>query len=241
MDAFKNAGKTIVLVTHNIQLVRTWCHEAVWLDGGYLRMKGDPGEVVGAYRNLLFNQKQQGRAQLSPLPVDLSGEGTRSLRYGDGSSKLLDFGLLDASGKRTDTLESGDPCTLFMRIRFDESFSAMSCGFAIKDRLGTVLYGVTNRSQNMPTQQVNRGEVMTITAKLRMWLAAGEYYVNLGVANFETDAKSDFIEDGIHFTVLGPRGIFTTSVVNLETEFSMTSKEGGDACNPGQLGTVAIS
>jgi hypothetical protein len=204
-------------------------------------MKGEPGDVVGAYRNLLFNQQQQGRAQLSPSPADVSGEGTRSLRYGDGSSKLLDFGLLDASGRRTDTLESGDPCTLFMNVRFDQTFSAMSCGFAIKDRLGTVLYGVTNRSQNMPAQQVNQGDVMTITAKLKMWLAAGEYYVNLGVANFETDAKSDFIEDGIHFTVLGPRGIFTTSVVNLETEFSMTSNEGGDVCNPGQPDTVTIS
>jgi len=190
---------------------------------------------------LLFNQQQQGRAQLSPSPADVSGDGTRSLRYGDGSSKLLDFGFLDASGKRTDTLESGDPCTLFMRVRFDESFSAMSCGFAIKDRLGTVLYGVTNRSQNMPAQRVNRGEVITITAKLRMWLAAGEYYVNLGVANFETDVKSDFIEDAIRFTVLGPGGIFTTSVVNLETEFTMISNEGGDECNPERLGTVAIS
>lgn len=34
MDYFKKAGKTIILVSHALDLVRSWCDEALWLDAG---------------------------------------------------------------------------------------------------------------------------------------------------------------------------------------------------------------
>jgi ABC-type polysaccharide/polyol phosphate transport system ATPase subunit len=225
MERFKNAGKTIILVTHNLPLIKNWCHEAIWLDGGYLRMRGDPREVVDAYHSLILDQQQQATAQLSPVPVNVNGDEARSLRYGDGSCRILDFGILDASGNKTERLNSGERCTLFMRVRFDQSFSGMSCGFAIKDRMGGVLWGVTNVSQELPSAQVRVGELMTITAKIRMWLAAGEYFINLGVARGANGPKCDFIEDAVQFRVVGPGGIFTTSLVNLETEFATDSEE----------------
>lgn len=49
MNHFKKVGKTMVLVTHDLGLVRTWCDEGVWLDGGLLKMKGNPTDVVEAY------------------------------------------------------------------------------------------------------------------------------------------------------------------------------------------------
>jgi len=241
MDRFKNAGKTIVMVTHNLPVVTKWCHEAVWLDGGYLRMRGDPDDIVDAYQMLLLGQQQKARAELSPAPVEVSVEEPRILRYGDGSCKILDFGILDNSGKKTDLLKSGEHCTLFMRVRFNWSFSDMSCGFAIKDRMGAVLWGVTNISQGMHAAQVHGGEVITIVAKIGMWLAGGDYFVSLGVAKGETGSKCDFIEDAVQFKVIGPGGIFTASVVNLETEFAMSPEESGKGCSRVQPRTVAIS
>jgi homopolymeric O-antigen transport system ATP-binding protein len=49
MNRFKEAGKTIVFVSHDLETVRTWCGEAVWLDQGVLRERGKPGDVVDAY------------------------------------------------------------------------------------------------------------------------------------------------------------------------------------------------
>jgi ABC-type polysaccharide/polyol phosphate transport system ATPase subunit len=232
MNRFKKLGKTIILVTHNLPMVSHWCHEAVWLDGGCLKMKGGPAEVVQAYRSLLLGQQQQGRAQLSESPIVCNGE-VPLLRYGDGSCRILDFGILDSYGQKITEIQSGQSCTMFMRVQFNEIVSDMSCGFAIKDRMSAVLYGVTNISQNMPPIRVQAGEVMTISANIRMWLAEGDYFVSLGVARWGSEQKCDFIEDGIQFKVFGPGGIFTTSVVNLETRFAMTS-EPRVARNPGQ-------
>lgn len=49
MDAFRAAGKTLVLVSHNMDDVRSACTRAVWLDNGRIRLDGAPAEVVDAY------------------------------------------------------------------------------------------------------------------------------------------------------------------------------------------------
>lgn len=49
MEEFKEGGKTILLVTHDLATVESWCHEALWLEGGKVRALGEPKEVVASY------------------------------------------------------------------------------------------------------------------------------------------------------------------------------------------------
>ncbi|HET9492538.1 MAG TPA: ABC transporter ATP-binding protein [Methylomirabilota bacterium] len=49
MNRFKEVGKTIVFVSHDLDVVRSWCGDAVWLDRGVVRERGKPGDVVDAY------------------------------------------------------------------------------------------------------------------------------------------------------------------------------------------------
>src|SRR5918912_3372575 len=46
---FRRRGKTILLVTHSLNLVERFCDEALWLDSGRARSHGDPKRVVDAY------------------------------------------------------------------------------------------------------------------------------------------------------------------------------------------------
>ena len=46
---FRRRGKTILLVTHSLNLVERFCDEALWLDEGHAMVHGDPKRVVGAY------------------------------------------------------------------------------------------------------------------------------------------------------------------------------------------------
>src|SRR5712692_5849910 len=46
---FRRRGKTILLVTHSLNLVERFCDEALWLDEGSARTHGDPKRVVDAY------------------------------------------------------------------------------------------------------------------------------------------------------------------------------------------------
>ncbi|MGE5433930.1 MAG: ABC transporter ATP-binding protein [Candidatus Doudnabacteria bacterium] len=46
---FRRRGKTILLVTHSLNLVERFCDEALWLDAGKVRGHGDPRRLVSAY------------------------------------------------------------------------------------------------------------------------------------------------------------------------------------------------
>lgn len=49
LETFKHDGKTLVVVSHDLNLVRSWCDEAMWLSDGLMKMFGHPGQVVDAY------------------------------------------------------------------------------------------------------------------------------------------------------------------------------------------------
>ena len=46
---FRRRGRTVLLVTHSLDLVTRFCDEALWLDGGVARAQGDPKRVIDAY------------------------------------------------------------------------------------------------------------------------------------------------------------------------------------------------
>jgi lipopolysaccharide transport system ATP-binding protein len=49
MREFRDAGKTIILVQHNLANVQTFADRAIWLDHGEIRMDGEAKEVATAY------------------------------------------------------------------------------------------------------------------------------------------------------------------------------------------------
>ena len=53
MRAFKDAARTIVLVSHDASTIRQWCETAIWMDHGVVRMHGPADEVVDAYHQEL--------------------------------------------------------------------------------------------------------------------------------------------------------------------------------------------
>jgi lipopolysaccharide transport system ATP-binding protein len=47
---FRNAGKTLLCVSHSAAMVREMCDRAIWLDHGELMLSGAIGDVIEAYQ-----------------------------------------------------------------------------------------------------------------------------------------------------------------------------------------------
>jgi ABC-2 type transport system ATP-binding protein/lipopolysaccharide transport system ATP-binding protein len=58
---FRDAGKTVVLVTHSPDTLKEWCDVSLWLERGRTRMFGPTAEVADAYRQ-----------DVADVPADLS-------------------------------------------------------------------------------------------------------------------------------------------------------------------------
>jgi ABC-2 type transport system ATP-binding protein/lipopolysaccharide transport system ATP-binding protein len=50
IDAFRQNGTAILLVSHNMTMIEEMCQRAAWLDHGVLKAIGEPVQVIRAYR-----------------------------------------------------------------------------------------------------------------------------------------------------------------------------------------------
>lgn len=58
MMQFRENGKTIVFVSHSMSQVRDFCDQALWLEGGQIKMTGNCKEVADSYEKFIkeFNK-----------------------------------------------------------------------------------------------------------------------------------------------------------------------------------------
>ena len=227
---FKEAGKSILLVSHDISTISAFCDRAMVLEDGQIYAVGDPKDIGKVYQQLLFNRDEPdagGLKRETPGAEILSSEiGQRSASYavrqGDGSVHIHRFGILDEDGHETQALASGSSYSLYFEFTCRRDIESLSCGFNVLDARGVVLFGVTTLTQRLSVHELSEGETVRCEAKITMWLATGDYVVTLGVADPDTGTRFEFIEDAIPFKVHGPGGIYSTSVVNLQPEFNLS-------------------
>ena len=63
LQRFKAAGKSIVMVSHSLETIVSWCDQAMWIDAGRVRLSGAPAPVVKAYQEASFAQSAAANEQ----------------------------------------------------------------------------------------------------------------------------------------------------------------------------------
>lgn len=236
----QKSGKTILMVSHDTNAITTFCDRALLLDQGRLLELGPPSHVVKVYLKLLFgdsnesadterqaaNVEDRGRdtserptgTELVANPVVYHPQS--ETRFGSRQAEIVSCGILDCSGHSTTVLESGEKYTFFLQARFHEDIETVSTGFLIRNVRGVDLYGITNSTLGLHIPAQKKGAVLEVLLDVTMWLAAGEYFTTFGIAR-EDGFQYDLWNDALHFKVIGPYGVFTTSVVNLSSRLSI--------------------
>lgn len=128
-EEFKELGKTILFVSHDLSSITKYCDRAVLLNKGVKVMEGTPKEAVDQYKMALVEQKEAQRLQNTALwkPSDC-GEKWRerisinpeTLEYGDKQAEIIDFAIVDETGKLSNVIEKGTQFTIKMKVLFHE-------------------------------------------------------------------------------------------------------------------------
>jgi hypothetical protein len=229
MTRLRDAGKTILLVTHDENAVTRFCDRALIVEHGRIWADDDPKSVVAAYLELMFGGTAQRHSNDKGVTPPDAGHGYR--RFGNNQATLLDYGLEDETGKRVTVAQSGKKYSLFLRAQANATVEGWSAGFAVKDARGVVMWGITTTLQGHTPRPLEPGNLLEARADLTMWLANGDYFVNLGVGYQVKDEMVDFIDDALHFKVVGPGGIFDASLVNLDADLCVSVMETADAAS----------
>lgn len=98
MKQFKNQGKPMVFISHNLVAIQDICTRVIWLDQGKIRASGDPETVISQYLS--------GRSYEEKNALDLE-EGEDLALYQDGSITVETIKFLDQTGKPIETINGG--------------------------------------------------------------------------------------------------------------------------------------
>jgi lipopolysaccharide transport system ATP-binding protein len=127
INAMKRQGMTILLVSHNLDMVRTLCNRAIWLDDGQLLADGPVGHVLDQY---IAEVRVADRHALEK--ADQHPEDDSAWRWGSRTeAEIVQIQLLDGRGQQCRSYQTGD--TFVMRIHFDarERIPWPQFGFAL--------------------------------------------------------------------------------------------------------------
>lgn len=213
---FRNAGKTIILVSHDMNAITSFCDKAVILENGSLVECGSPKVIAESYHHRMFGGSGSNNAERITPSGQLSAAETldEASRYGDKACEIRSYGVTNSEGLQTTVLTTGESFIFEMLLDFRERMEDPSAGVVIRDRRGMDVFGVTTTSINQRIGQREAGESVNVRFEMQMNLAAGDYFVTFGVAHGQGD-KADFFESAIQLKVKGANVIFTSSIVDL--------------------------
>lgn len=87
VEKLVSSGCTMLLVSHSMQQVLELCDEAIWMDGGSIRMRGDSFLVVKAYEEYLHGPINQFSSQAPSICVADVGKESVETASQDSSEK----------------------------------------------------------------------------------------------------------------------------------------------------------
>ena len=204
---FRRRNKTILLVTHSLDLVEKFCDRALWLDRGRTRAEGEPKRVVAAYlidvekaeeadlareeASIGARHAASGGSAAGNQPADgavataAAGNGSPlnmfeavEGRWGSREIEITEVTLVDADGQPGHVFQSGDAIEVRLKTRVHQSTSDFVFGVGLFNADGFCCYGTnTNIEELLPAEIRGDGEVRFRIARLD--LVEGTYKIDV--------------------------------------------------------------
>jgi ABC-type polysaccharide/polyol phosphate transport system ATPase subunit len=199
----RRRGKTILLVTHSLNLVERFCDEALWLDAGRALSHGDPKRVVGAYLTKVEEGEALLLAETTAKAVEDAGRDRQEGRDGQGGHErpadptsnmyqategrwgsreveITDVAFLDAGGQPSFVFHSGDQMSIRLKVRAAHPTEDFVFGIGLFNADGVCCYGTNTYLEEMnPERLAGEGEATFSVESLD--LIEGTYKLDVAV------------------------------------------------------------
>jgi teichoic acid transport system ATP-binding protein len=200
-EEFRDKGKTILFVTHDMGSVIRYCNRCVLLNAGKKVGEGKPQEMVDLYKRIMVGQWNENEEKNLTIANSIDSTNVNVNRlwkeqistnpdmevYGDGRAEIIDFGIFSDSGNIGNNVYKGDYYTVKMKVRINDDNLNPIFAFKLRDVKGTELTGTNTMLEDIDTSHCKNGDIVTISFRQKQYLQPGQYLVSLGCTAFEGD------------------------------------------------------
>ena len=200
---FRRKNKTILLVTHSLDLVEKFCDQALWLDKGQTKAEGESKRVVASYIIDVEKSEEQELAKAesarlaatasaaaaapegqSPTDPVSTGDAPTDMfkategRWGTREIEILQVSLLGPDGQPGHVFHHGDSIRVRMQVRAHQPNKDFVFGLGIFNADGVCCYGTNTYIEEYdPDEFSGDGQVTFVVDSLQ--LVEGTYRFDL--------------------------------------------------------------
>jgi ABC-2 type transport system ATP-binding protein len=170
IKAFQREGRTIILVTHGLDLARDLCDRVILLDHGRMEFDGDPVAAVRRIRET-FEEQDADSFYDREMPDAESGVGTMTID---------DVRVLDEAGESLPVTRPGLPLVVEFTVTSPQEISGWVAGIAIENQFDQLCFGSNTKALGLELEPV-RGRRTVRFRFPQLGLAEGNYHITLAV------------------------------------------------------------
>ena len=207
INELKEAGSTILFVSHSAGLVIDLCDRAILLEDGERLLTSDPKTVVSWYHKLLYASREKSAAICAEISEVEAGRGGPLLALRDGEeeavpepeaiydpnlksesrvdyaqqgAEIRDPRIVDLNGNRANVLLAGHVYTYTYDVVFHEPAYLVRFGMLIKRITGQELGGQASHPRGEGVDSIEQGHFAKVDFRFRALFVPGTYFLNAG-------------------------------------------------------------
>jgi teichoic acid transport system ATP-binding protein len=215
---FQRLNKTILFVTHSIDLIIKYCQSAILIHSGKKLLQGDTKSTTEMFRKIMVstlpgeiheNEEIQINTIENPNSYDLKLQlplNPSANIYGSMEAEIIDFAIFDEKKKITNHLRHDENYTILMTVKFNQDIIDPIFAYTFKSVDGMELTGTNSNNLNEIFGKIKAGEILTLNFTQKMILNSGAYFLALGCTKYENDNLKVFhrIYDAVQVDVVSP-------------------------------------
>jgi ABC-type polysaccharide/polyol phosphate transport system ATPase subunit len=223
---FMKRGKTIIIVSHDLDTIADLFSKVAFLSEGKIRDTGKPLDIVSKYRAFveeieqkrIIEQQRTARKKIFESVIEknrkiLSGEEISRLsnlsvdgqtlnRFGSGEAEITSIRMSGPEGGEKDFCKFGDDIKITYNVSFKADVEDPIFGIRITDHKQNIIYGTNSRLQKVKPGDFKKGDRISVSFDFKVTLMGGEYSISPAVGYNDTRTYCDWVNDMFSLNVM---------------------------------------
>jgi teichoic acid transport system ATP-binding protein len=227
-EDFKNRGKTILFVSHDMSSILKYCDKVLLLENGKRTAEGTAKEIVDLYKKSMsagicydnITTESKGTEDSTIVYKDFLNINPNHVDYGNGDAFIVDFAIKNQAGSVTNSLTKNDLFTIWFKVFFQKVIEMPIFAFTVRDSKGTDLIGTNTLLENCSLKLSEAGANYECSFSQMMLLQGGDYLLSLGCTGYNGDTIVVYhrLYDICAFTVVSDKNTIGIYDCNSEIE-----------------------
>lgn len=246
IQEFHRSGRTLVLVSHDLTLIRSLCQRAIWIDRGRLTADGPSSDVCAEYLRSVQQEENEKLlktnrdlwASRAKARKDLAAPGDRVVPD-PTQIRIAQVLLLDDHGAEKHCFLTGEPLVIRIRYQSQTEYQNPNLSVAIERLDGLMMTCHSSKDSRIETGRIEPGDGWFDLSFETLLLGPGSYWVHVAITLDDAlaygDTNFDRIERVCRFTVMAANRPYQVVL-----EHPVRWKHGEQpliACEPGPIRT----